>query len=151
MSVNKAILIGYLGKDPEVRYMPNGDAVANVSLATSESYKDKDGQKQNRSEWHNVVFYKRLAEIVGQYLKKGSMVYVEGRIHYKKWQDKDGRDRHATEIVASEMRMLGGKANNAEKADNAEVPSADAPIKAPGATTAPSGNGAFDFDDDIPF
>ncbi|MDR0481189.1 MAG: single-stranded DNA-binding protein, partial [Gallionellaceae bacterium] len=102
-SVNKVILIGRLGKDPETRYMTNGEAVTNVSLATSENWKDKSGEKQERTEWHNLVFYRRLAEIAGQYLKKGSQVYAEGRIQTRKWQDKEGRDRYTTEIIVNEM------------------------------------------------
>src|SRR5512142_2493742 len=109
MSVNKAILVGRLGKDPETRYMTSGEAVANVSLATSENYKDKSGEKQERTEWHNLVFYRRLAEIAGEYLRKGSQIYVEGRIQTRKWQDKEGKDRYTTEIIVNEMQMLGGK------------------------------------------
>ncbi len=109
-SVNKVILVGNLGADPETRYMPNGDAVANVRLATTESWKDKaTGEKREITEWHRVVFYRKLAEIVGQYLKKGSAVYVEGRIRTRKWQDKEGQERYTTEIEASEMQMLGGR------------------------------------------
>lgn len=107
-SVNKVILVGNLGADPESRYMPNGDAVCNVRLATTESWKDKaSGEKKEITEWHRVVFYRRLAEIAGQYLKKGTPVYVEGRIRTRKWQDKDGQDRYTTEIEATEMQMLG--------------------------------------------
>jgi single-strand DNA-binding protein len=108
--VNKVILIGNLGKDPETRYLPSGGAVANVTLATSESWKDKtSGEAKERTEWHNIVFYSKLAEIVGQYLKKGSQVYVEGSIRTRKWQDKEGHDRYTTEIIANEMQMLGGR------------------------------------------
>lgn len=107
-SVNKVILVGNLGADPESRYMPNGDAVCNVRLATTESWKDKaSGEKREITEWHRVVFYRRLAEIAGQYLKKGTPVYVEGRIRTRKWQDKDGQERYTTEIEATEMQMLG--------------------------------------------
>lgn len=107
-SVNKVILVGNLGADPESRYMPNGDAVCNVRLATTESWKDKNsGEKKEITEWHRVVFYRRLAEIAGQYLKKGTPVYIEGRIRTRKWQDKDGQDRYTTEIEATEMQMLG--------------------------------------------
>src|SRR5512143_1590192 len=109
MSVNKAILVGRLGKDPETRYMTNGEAVTNVSLATSENYKDKSGEKQERTEWHNLVFYRRLAEIAGEYLNKGSLIYVEGKIHTRKWADKEGKDRYTTEIIVNEMKMLGSK------------------------------------------
>ncbi|OGT37086.1 MAG: single-stranded DNA-binding protein [Gammaproteobacteria bacterium RIFCSPHIGHO2_12_FULL_38_14] len=109
--VNKVILIGNLGKDPEVRYTPNGLAVANITLATSESWKDKQtGETQERTEWHRVVFYQRLAEIVGEYLRKGSKVYVEGRLQTRKWQDKNsGQDRYTTEIIADNMQMLDSK------------------------------------------
>ena len=108
--INKVILIGNLGNDPEVRYTAGGAAVANVSLATTDSWKDKNsGEQQERTEWHRVVFFGRLAEIVGEYLKKGSQVYVEGRLQTRKWQDKEGNDRWTTEIVANEMQMLGGR------------------------------------------
>ena len=108
--VNKVILIGNLGRDPEVRYSPSGSAVANVTLATSESWKDKNsGEKQEKTEWHRVVFFGRLAEIAGEYLKKGSQVFVEGRLQTRKWQDKEGKDRYTTEIVANEMQMLGSR------------------------------------------
>ncbi len=103
MSVNKVILVGRLGKDPETRYMTNGEAVANATLATSENWKDKSGEKQERTEWHNLVFYRRLAEIAGEYLKKGSQIYVEGRIQTRKYQDKSGQDRYITEIIVNEM------------------------------------------------
>src|SRR4030066_96701 len=139
MSVNKVILIGHLGKDPEVRYMPNGEAVANVSIATSENWKDKSGEKQEKTEWHNLVFYKRLAEIVGEYLKKGSQIFVEGKLQTRKWQDKEGKDRYTTEIVVNEMTMLGGNSTGGafEVVENkpAAAPSAGA---AP-ATAAPAG------------
>jgi single-strand DNA-binding protein len=109
-SINKVILVGNLGADPETRYMPNGDAVANIRLATTESWKDKaSGEKKEITEWHRVVFYRKLAEIAGQYLKKGSSVYIEGRIRTRKWQDKEGQERYTTEIEANEMQMLGGK------------------------------------------
>lgn len=109
--VNKVILIGNLGADPEMRYMPSGGAVANVTIATAESWKDKQsGEQQDRTEWHRVVFFNRLAEIVGEYLKKGSQVYIEGSLRTRKWQDKSGQDKYTTEIVAAEMQMLGGKA-----------------------------------------
>ena len=109
-SINKVILIGNLGADPEMRTMPNGDAVANIRLATTESWKDKaTGEKKELTEWHRVVFYRKLAEIVGQYLKKGAALYVEGRIRTRKWQDKEGQERYTTEIEANEMQMLGGR------------------------------------------
>ncbi|MCF6236516.1 MAG: single-stranded DNA-binding protein [Gammaproteobacteria bacterium] len=109
--INKVILVGNLGNDPETRYMPNGNAVTNITIATSDSWKDKQsGEQQERTEWHRVVFFNRLAEIAGEYLRKGSQVYVEGRLQTKKWQDNNGNDRYTTEIVASEMQMLGGRA-----------------------------------------
>ena len=111
-SVNKCILIGNLGKDPEVRYSPNGSAVANITLATSESWTDKaTGEIVDKTEWHRVVFFKRLAEIAGEYLKKGSKIFIEGKLQTRKWQDADGNDRYTTEIVANEMQMLDSKKN----------------------------------------
>lgn len=147
MSVNKVILIGRLGKDPETRYMTSGEAVTNVSLATSENFKDKSGEKQERTEWHNLVFYRRLAEVAGEYLRKGSQVYIEGRIQTRKYQDKSGQDRYTTEIVVNEMTMLGGKPSG-EQHEGRE-PARPAPSAKPAAPTA---KGSFDnFDDDIPF
>ena len=152
--MNKVILIGHLGKDPEVRYMPNGEAVANVSIATSENWKDKSGEKQEKTEWHNLVFYKRLAEIVGEYLKKGSQIYVEGRLQTRKWQTKEGQDRYTTEIIVNEMKMLGGKSsgsNSFEVVENRPAASSSGGDAAP-AKAAPAAKGSFDnFDDDIPF
>jgi single-strand DNA-binding protein len=145
--VNKVILIGNLGKDPEVRYMPSGGAVANVTLATSESWKDKQsGEMQERTEWHNVVFFNRLAEIAGEYLKKGSKVYVEGSLRTRKWQDKSGQDRYTTEIVASEMQMLDGRTSGGGSAP-ARSQQEDRGDYEP-SRRAPA---ADDFDDDIPF
>jgi single-strand DNA-binding protein len=153
MSVNKAILVGRLGKDPETRYMTNGEAVTNVSLATSDNYKDKNGEKQERTEWHNLVFYRRLAEIAGEYLKKGAQIYVEGRIQTRKWQDKEGKDRYTTEIVVNEMQMLGSKSagGSFEVVENqSQAPARSAQAAKPAA--APAAKGNFDnFDDDIPF
>lgn len=137
-SVNKAILIGRLGKDPDLRYMPNGDAVCNFSLATSESWKDKNGEKQEKTEWHNISIFKKLAEIAGEYLKKGSLVYVEGRLQTRKWQDKEGNDKYTTEIIANQMNMLGSK-----------IGSNDAPAR-PNVPPEPKGH-IFDMEDDIPF
>ena len=109
-SVNKAIVLGNLGRDPETRYMPNGDAVTNIAIATTESWKDKhSGEKKEVTEWHRVTFYRKLAEIAGQYLKKGSQVYIEGRLQTRKWTDKDGVERYTTEIVASDLQMLGAR------------------------------------------
>ncbi len=142
-SVNKVILVGNLGADPETRYMPNGDAVANIRLATTESWKDKaSGEKKEITEWHRVVFYRKLAEIVGQYLKKGSAVYVEGRIRTRKWQDKEGQERYTTEIEANEMQMLGGR-QSSESAPSEKPQQRNAQ----GATKASIG----DMDDEIPF
>ena len=107
--VNKVILVGNLGNDPEVRYMPNGNAVANLSLATSESWKDQQGQVQERTEWHRLTMYGRLAEIAGEYLKKGSQIYVEGKLQTRKWQDQQGQDKYTTEIIVDQMQMLGGR------------------------------------------
>ncbi|MBM3356701.1 MAG: single-stranded DNA-binding protein [Betaproteobacteria bacterium] len=146
-SVNKVILIGNLGRDPEVRYMPEGGAVANISVATTEVWKDKSGEKQERTEWHRVAFFGRLAEIVGEYLKKGSPVYVEGSLRTRKWQDKEGHERYTTEIVASEMKMLGSRGGGSEPL--AREPAAAA---AGGAKPQPKKGGGFDqMDDDIPF
>jgi len=109
MSVNKVILVGRLGQDPTTRYMPNGEAVTNATLATSENWKDKSGEKQEKTEWHNLTFYRRLAEVAGEYLKKGSMIYVEGKLATRKWQDKEGKDRYTTDIIVGEMQMLSSK------------------------------------------
>jgi single-strand DNA-binding protein len=149
--INKVILIGNLGKDPEVRYMPSGSAVTNVTVATSESWKDKQsGEKQERTEWHNVVFFNRLAEIAGEYLKKGSKVYVEGSLRTRKWQDKNGQDRYTTEIVANEMQMLdsrGGGSSSYQGGGENNYQSQDG-----GAKKSPAMEMASDdFDDDIPF
>lgn len=142
--INKVILIGHLGNDPETKHMPSGGAVTNISIATSESWKDKNsGQQQERTEWHRVVFFNRLAEIAGEYLKKGSKVYVEGSLRTRKWQDKDGQDKYTTEIVASEMQMLDGKSG--DTADNSGSRTGNgAQVKA-----AQSQAASFDdFDDD---
>jgi single-strand DNA-binding protein len=146
--INKVILIGHLGQDPEVKYMPSGAAVANVSIATTESWKDKNsGEKQDRTEWHKVVFFARLAEIVGEYLRKGSQVYVEGRLQTRKWQDKNGQDRYTTEIVANEMQMLGGKGGGSGSADYSSSGAAE-----PAASNMSEAGGKDEgFDDDIPF
>ena len=153
--VNKVILIGNLGKDPEVRYLPSGSAVANVTLATSEQWKDKQtGDQQERTEWHNVAFFGRLAEIVGEYLKKGSQVYVEGSLRTRKWQDKNGNDRYTTEIIASEMQMLGGRGGGSasyDRSDRRPAPAA-ASEAAPAGGGGGGGEGGPDsWEDDIPF
>ncbi len=159
-SVNKVILIGNLGKDPEVRYTPNGSAIATVTLATSRQWKNKEsGERQEETEWHRVVFFDRLAEIAGEYLKKGKSIYVEGRLKTRKWQDKEGQDRYTTEIVANEMTMLGSKDGGGSAVDDAgsgQAParreaSAPAPRPAPSKPAAKTGTGFEDMDDDIPF
>ena len=152
MSVNKVILVGRLGKDPETRYMTNGEAVTNVTLATSENWKDKNGEKQEKTEWHNLVFYRRLAEIAGEYLKKGSQIFVEGKLQTRKWQDKEGKDRYTTEIVVNEMQMLGSKSGGAGSFEVVEKSSAASGASSPAPKSAPAAKGNFDnFDDDIPF
>ena len=159
MSVNKVILIGRLGKDPETRYMTSGEAVTNATLATSENWKDKSGEKQEKTEWHNLVFYRRLAEIAGEYLKKGSQIYVEGKLQTRKWQTKEGQDRYTTEIVVNEMTMLGGKSTGGsfEVVENksAAAPSGGSvppkPASAAASTGSAQGRSFDNFDDDIPF
>jgi single-strand DNA-binding protein len=152
MSVNKVILIGRLGKDPETRYMPNGEAVTNATLATSENWKDKSGEKQEKTEWHNLVFYRRLAEIAGEYLKKGSQVYIEGKLQTRKWE-KDGVTRYTTEIIVNEMTMLGGKSSGGGSFEVMEKPAAaEQSSAAPAAKRPAPAKSNFDnFDDDIPF
>ena len=160
--LNKVTLIGNLGADPEVRYMPAGGAVTNVTIATSRRWKDKaSGERRDSTEWHRVVFFNRLAEIAGEYLKKGSQVYIEGRLQTRKWQGQDGQDRYTTEIIASEMTMLGsrsgGTANfdaNQTPASSPNQPPSTAPQTAPQSTpqdSAPPPASYEDFDDDIPF
>lgn len=144
MSLNKATLIGRLGRDPEVRYMPNGEAVCNFSLATDESWKDKNGQRQTKTEWHNVIIYHRLAEIAGQYLRKGSQVYLEGKIQSRKYTGKDGVERTAYEIVCHEMKMLGGNEAHMQPAPPA---SHEPPLPPAARNAAP----ATDDDSEIPF
>jgi single-strand DNA-binding protein len=146
-SVNKVILIGNLGADPETRYLPSGDAVTNIRIATSEKWKDKSGSQQEHTEWHRIAFFGKLAEIAGEYLKKGSPVYVEGRIRTRKWQDKDGQDKYSTEIVADRMQLLGGRGGGAEPMTRESAQPA-----AGGARPQGRKGGAFDeMDDDIPF
>lgn len=141
-SLNRVTLIGNLGKDPETRYMSNGDAVTNITLATTDTWKDKNGEKQEKTEWHRVTFYRKLAEIAGQYLKKGAPVYIEGRLETKKWTDKHGIERYSTDIIASDMKMLGSKPSG----------SADSGNDAPERSSQPrTGTGFDDMDDDIPF
>ena len=178
--VNKVILVGNLGNDPEVRYMPNGNAVANLSLATSESWKDQQGNMQERTEWHRVTMYRRLAEVVGEYLKKGSQIYIEGKLQTRKWQDQQGQDRYTTEIIADQMQMLGGRGEgqgapqgggyqqrpqgqqpsgqqSAPQGGYQQAPNPNANQQRP-QNNQPAGNKPppmaepdFDFDDDIPF
>ena len=149
--VNKVILIGNLGADPETRFMPSGGAVTNIRLATSESWKDKQsGQMQERTEWHRVVFFNKLAEIAGEYLKKGSKVYVEGSLRTRKWQGQDGQDRYSTEIVADQMQMLDGRGDSGASYDGGQDQRSQAPAAGAGNQGGYSAP-ADDFDDDIPF
>lgn len=180
-SVNKVIVLGNLGRDPELRYTPSGAAVCNVSVATTRNWKNKDsGERQEETEWHRVVFYDRLAEIAGEYLKKGRPVYVEGRLKTRKWQDKDGRDQYTTEVIAEQMQLLGGREDGAgggggggysrgggrdsgrdsgapddyghDGGSPAPAPRAAAPRPAPQRAPAPKPASGFDdLDDDIPF
>ena len=157
-SINKVILIGNLGRDPEVRYTPNGSAVCNVSVATTRNWKNKDsGERMEETEWHRVVFFDRLAEIAGEYLKKGRSVYVEGRLKTRKWQDKEGKDNYTTEIIADQMQMLGsreGMGGGAQSEDGGGYERA-APAARPAAAAAnrpaAKSSGFSDMDDDIPF
>jgi single-strand DNA-binding protein len=156
-SVNKVILIGNLGRDPETRYSPDGAAITNVSVATTSQWKDKTtGEKREETEWHRVAFFGRLAEIAGEYLKKGSQVYVEGRLRTRKWQDKDGQDRYTTEIVADAMQMLGSRQGSGAPASDDEPRAARSATPKPAAAKSakePAGaaGGVADMDDDIPF
>ena len=151
-SVNKVILVGNLGADPESRYMPNGDAVCNIRLATTESWKDKaSGEKREITEWHRVVFYRRLAEIAGQYLKKGTPIYIEGRIRTRKWQDKDGQDRYTTEIEATEMQMLGRREGQGDAPREGGASYGGGAGSGAPAQRKPATSNVGDFEDDIPF
>ena len=154
-SVNKVILIGNLGADPETRFLPSGDAVANIRIATTENWKDKSGEKQEHTEWHRVSFFGKLAEIAGEYLKKGSPVYIEGRIRTRKWQDKEGQDRYSTEIVADRMQLLGsrGGAGGDSMPREAREPRGGGEGGGGAKPAAKKGGGASfdDMDDDIPF
>ena len=148
--INKVTIVGNLGNDPETKYMPSGGAVTNISVATSESWKDKQtGQPQERTEWHKIVFFNKLAEIAGEYLKKGSQVYVEGSLRTRKWQDQSGQDRYTTEIVGNELQMLGGRAGTAENAADRGVHQGGS--GSPSQQAAPPSAGMDSFDDDIPF
>jgi len=149
-SVNKVIVVGNLGRDPETRYMPDGAAITNVSVATSFQWTDKaSGEKKEETEWHRVVFRGKLAEVAGEYLKKGSQVYVEGRLRTRKWQDKEGQDKYTTEIVADRMQMLGSRAGAGEPRSEAPMESRAAEPK-PAAAKKPAGK-FDDMEDDIPF
>jgi single-strand DNA-binding protein len=158
-SVNKVILVGHLGKDPETRYMPNGDAITNATLATSESWKDKQtGEKKEQTEWHRLVFYRKLAEIAGQYLRKGSLIYIEGSLKTRKWQDKDGQDRYTTEITVNEMTMLGGRGDAGGGQSSGEPQQRQQQQRPQGngggqqqRQSAPQSRGFDDLEDDIPF
>ena len=156
--INKVILVGNLGKDPEGKFMPNGNAVTNITIATSESWKDKQtGQQQERTEWHKVVFFNRLAEIASEYLKKGSKVYLEGALRTRKWQAQDGQDSYTTEIVANEMQMLDSRGGSSEYSAPATVNESNTPQQQTNVGSAnkdssiPQNSGSNTFDDDIPF
>ena len=148
-SVNKVILVGNLGRDPEVRYMPNGDAVANFSIATTETWKDKNGMRQEKTEWHNIAMYRRLAEIAGEYLKKGSSVYIEGRLQTRKWQDQSGQERYTTEVLVDSftgvMQMLGGNGGGKQQGASGQPRPTQQPAQSPAYTEPP-----IDYDDDLP-
>lgn len=151
--INKVILVGNMGNDPEVRYTPAGAAVTTISLATTENWKDKEGNKQEKTEWHRVVFFSRLAEIAGEYLKKGSQVYIEGKLRTNKWQDKNGQDRYTTEILANEMQMLGGRGGDSGQggfSSGGGMPSAPKANNQQQNNNNPAPN-FDDFDDEIPF
>jgi single-strand DNA-binding protein len=152
--VNKVILVGNLGNDPETKYMPSGDAVTNLSVATSESWKDKQtGEQKDRTEWHRVAMFGRLAEIAAEYLRKGSQVYIEGKIRTRKWQDQQGNDRYSTEVIANEMQMLGGRSGSGAPATGGGSggPPPGPPSQGSGGASGGSGGSGGDFDDDIPF
>jgi single-strand DNA-binding protein len=151
--VNKVILVGNLGADPDTRYMPSGKAVTNIRVATSESWKDKQtGDMQERTEWHSIVMYDKLGEIAAEYLRKGSQVYIEGKIRTRKWQDKEGKDRYTTEIIADQMQMLGGRGGAGASTEPREPRSSARQPQAEGRSTAPVDEaGGGEFDDDIPF
>ena len=159
-SVNKVIIVGNLGRDPETRYMPDGGAITNISVATTDKWKDKNGEMQEKTEWHRVAFFGKLAEIAGEYLKKGSQVYVEGRLQTRKWQDKDGQDKYTTEIVANQMQMLGsrqgmggGGRDAAHEGGEAAGGGGARPSASASKPAAKAGTGGKfdDFEDDIPF
>lgn len=144
MSVNKVILVGRLGADPETRYMPNGDAVTNITLATTETWKNQNGEKQGKTEWHRITFYRNLAEIAGEYLKKGRQAYIEGRLETRDWTDKNGIKRYTTGIIAEKMKMLGDKPAGQDNATSSQPNNQTS-------SNAQQSQGGFDDDDDIPF
>ena len=166
-SVNKVILVGNLGRDPETRYMPDGGAITNISIATTSSWKDKSGEKQEATEWHRISFFGKLAEIAGEYLKKGSQVYVEGKLRTRKWQDKDGQEKYTTEVIADAMQMLGGRQGMGGEGGGASSGGGDYVRSSSGSSSGPAGGGSSsaskpaaakggaakfdDFEDDIPF
>lgn len=155
-SVNRVILIGHLGRDPEIRYLPSGDAVATISIATTETWKDKAGEKQEQTEWHRIVMFGKTAQIAGEYLKKSAQVYIEGKLQTKKWQDKEGKDRTTTEIRCDRMQMLGGKPSEAtdgsrETADEYRKASGSGAQRNPPAAKTQQQTGFNDLEDDIPF
>ena len=166
-SVNKVILVGNLGRDPETRYMPDGGAITNISIATTSSWKDKSGEKQEATEWHRISFFGKLAEIAGEYLKKGSQVYVEGKLRTRKWQDKDGQDKYTTEVIADAMQMLGGRQGMGGEGGAPSSGGGDYGRSSSGSSSGPAGGGSGiaskpaaakggaakfdDFEDDIPF
>ena len=152
--INKAIIVGNLGRDPEVRYTANGNAIANITVATTESWKDKQsGERQEKTEWHRVVFFGRLAEVAGEYLKKGAQVYIEGRLQTRKWEDKSGQERYTTEIVANEMQMLGSRGDGASRDSDDDYSGAtrSATDSSGGGASGGASGGDPDLDDDIPF
>ncbi len=152
-SVNKCIFIGNLGRDPEIRYMPSGDAMANFSIACTDSFKDKSGAKQERTEWVRIVMFGKQAEIAGEYLKKGSSVYIEGRMQTRKWTNKEGQDQYTTEIVADRMQMLGGRSSGGNSFEVMDEDQSAPPQRqqAPASRPAPASSSIDDIDDDIPF
>ena len=150
--INKVILIGNLGADPETRSMPSGMTVANIRIATSENWKDKQsGEQKERTEWHHVALFGRLGEIAGEYLRKGAQVYIEGSLRTRKWQDKEGRDRYTTEIIANDMQMIGGRGGGGGGGGGGTTGSYESRERAPASEPAPAGASAEGFDDDIPF
>lgn len=146
-SVNKVILVGNLGRDPEVRYMPSGDPMVNINLATTDTWRDKSGEKQEKTEWHRIVMFGKVAEIAGEYLKKGSQAYFEGRLQTRKWTDKEGQDRYTTEIVADRMQMLGSRSGGTAR----PMPEDDGPSSSDRGSSGASSGGIDDMEDDIPF